>query len=143
MGASALQPNAFWNSGILLDHAVDAVFARRVLVHLRHHAGEFGTLVFAPDLCPTHKEALVRSKSIGGLLRSVSQHIKQGHMSNAHAAVVGGVLAQGELAANVHVIDRDEAVVFIDEAGLEVVELLAVFVRPPVVQVALGINWLP
>src|SRR4029079_2345419 len=54
-------------------------------------------------------------------------------------AVVGRVLAERQLSVDMHVVDGDEAVVFVDEALRAALEVLRVLGRPPVVQVALRV----
>ena len=63
-----------------------------------------------------------------------------GHVGEDEAAVVGGVLAEGELAVDVDVIDGDEAAVLVDEAVGAGFEVLLVVGCPPVAEVAVGVE---
>ena len=63
-----------------------------------------------------------------------------GHEGEQKATVVGGVLAEGELAVDLDVVDGGEGAVFVDEAVGAGGEVLEVFGGPPVVEVALGVE---
>ena len=63
-----------------------------------------------------------------------------GHEGEQQAPVVGGVLAQGELAVDVDIVDRGKGAVLVDfaiGAGGEVLEVVG---GSPVVEVALGVE---
>src|ERR1039457_3886368 len=126
--------------GHVSDHAVDSESPRRVLIDPRHHAGELRTVILAPDLAPADEQTLLGGEAVNGLLRSAAEHIQQSHVCKAQAAIVGSIFAQRQLSANVNVIHRNEAVVLVDEASLQLIELLAVLGSPPVAQVSLSIE---
>ncbi len=79
------------------------------------------------------------------VLPSPGERVEQRHVGDAQAAVVGGVLAEGELAVEVLGGDavvrgrRFEAVVLLDFAVGALVELLAVFGGLPLAQVAVAV----
>ena len=107
IGCPALQPNAFWNSGM---------FETTPLT--RNLPGECGSIaarmrarlfavVRAPDLAPAEEEALLGREAVDLLSRSAAvDHVEQRHQGDAQAAVVGGVLAERQLAVQLHVVDR-------------------------------------
>jgi hypothetical protein len=111
-----------------------------VLIDSGHHAGVFRTLSLAPDLAPAHEQTLLGREAVNRLLRRVTQNIQQSHIGNSQPTVVCSILAQRQLPANVNVIHRDETVILLDEACLQLVELFTVFGSPPITQVSLGIK---
>src|SRR5581483_10810976 len=67
------------------------------------------------------------------------QVIVQGHAGDAQAAVVGGVLTQGELAVQLYIVDCGETGVLVDDALGTLLKFFGVFLGPPVVQVAVSV----
>ena len=65
---------------------------------------------------------------------------KQGHPRKPQAAVVGGVLAERELALHMQVVHSDEAVVFVHPTIRALLEALCVIGRPPILKIALRIE---
>jgi hypothetical protein len=62
--------------------------------------------------------------------------LHQRHPREADAAVVGHVLAERQLAVQLHVVDRRVAAVLLVDAGGALLERLAVGRRPPLAHVA-------
>ena len=68
--------------------------------------------------------------------------VQVGHVGEEQASVVGSVLTQGELAVDVDVIHDDELAIFVYEAVGLAFELLCILRRPPVAEIALGVELL-
>ena len=140
MGSPALHENAFWNSGML-----------ETVPFMRHRPGlcgsvwassrEISGVAFWHQICaqPRNRRwsAVNPSMAAGSLPASV---FVQRHVRDAQAAVVGHVLAQRQLAVQLHLVHRRVGAVLVHHAGGSLLELLAVGVRPPVRHVALRVE---
>src|ERR1051325_2997855 len=144
-GLARLAAPGFLELRHVLDYAVHAEIAGGVLIvdgqEPRHLVG----LVLAPDLSPADEYALLRRKAIDrpGRLARVSQRLHQRHVSDAQAAVVRSVFTERKLAAHVNVIHRDELVILINQALSTLFEGLFIFRRPPVLEIAFGVEERP
>ena len=110
-------------------------------IHLHQHSREWVRPVFAPNICPSQEEALLCRETIDGRGFFPGQQAHHSHVRNAHAAIVGNVLAQRQLAIHLQVVDRGEPRVLIGHARGALVELLAILFGPPVAQVSLRIEF--
>ena len=87
-------------------------------------------LVLAPHLPEAQKETLFRRVSVDGGALAV-QRVFHGHVGDAHPAVVSGVLAQRQLAVQLHVIHGGETGKLVGDTGRALFERGAVGRRPP------------
>src|SRR5215472_8436657 len=103
--------------------------------------------VLAPDLSIRQEEPLLWREAIDRLYRSGANDLGQRHVCQFQAAVVGGVLAQRELAIELHftlvVFYGDEARIFVCRAVGPLLKLLVILRRPPVAEVALRVVLAP
>ena len=138
IGWPALQPKALANSGMFCTTPFT-----------RQRPGECGSMidapprflvggVLAPELGEGEEEALLGREAVDLGQVFARDPVHQGHVGDADAAVVGGVLAQRELAVQLHVVDGGEAGILVGDAAGALLERLAVLGRPPVAQVARG-----
>src|SRR5713101_5959412 len=103
------------------DGADDAVSAGRVRFGLRELAGRLLGHVLAPHVGEAEEEALLRGEAVDERARLALQRLLQRAERDVRAAVVGGVLAQREMAVQVDVavlgiLDAHEAVVLLRDA---------------------------
>src|SRR5438270_1410326 len=102
----------------------------------------FRSGILAPDLGKAQEEALLRSKSVLGLggFGIFGHGFAQRHERDAQAAIVGRILAQGQASVEVNIVYGDKRAVLIGDAAGALFEFFAVFLRPPVGEVALSIK---
>src|SRR5208282_521272 len=107
------------------------------------HALVFRTPFFAPDPRETKEESLLWGVAINLLAFFsgfvVCDHVPERRQSNACPTVIGGVFAERESAIELEIVNRDKIAVLIGDTTDALFKLLAIFGRPPVVQVALRI----
>src|SRR6185503_14795384 len=101
--------------------------------------------VLAPHVGEAEEEALLRGEAVDVHARLALQGLLERAERHAGAAVVGGVLAQGEAAVQVDVpvdgiLDGHELVVLLGDAVRALLEGGEVLRRPPVLEVALGVE---
>ena len=121
-------------------YAVDAKISGRMRIGLGTKARKFGPTAFAPHLREAQEKALVGGESVTRRRLLTGEVILERHVGEAHAAVIGRVLAERELAVDVDVVDDREAAVFVHDARGTLVEGFRVGRRPPVAQIAFGIE---
>src|SRR5579864_3950579 len=113
-------------AGLIDDRSVGAEVIGGVGVGLDLRADYLGAGVFAPVLAEGDVEALRAGEAVDLLVDVDAVLLRArevGHVGEDQAAVVGGVLAERQLAVDVDIVDGDEAAVLVDEAagaGLEV-----------------------
>ena len=112
-------------------------------VGLRQHSLAFWPRVLAPALTVAHEEPLFRRETVDGLSRRGRQRRDVGHQRNPQTAVVGGILAERQLAVHLDVVHRGEVRILVDDAGGPLLEAFGVGGRPPVLQVALRVELAP
>ncbi len=141
MGRRFLAAEGGGEAGLVLDDAVDADGIGGVGVGEDEGADGFGVGVLAPVLRVGDVEALRAGEAVDLLVDVdvlIFGALEVGHEGEEHAAVVGGVFAEGEAAVDLDVVDGGEAAVLVGEAVGAGLEVLEVFGCPPVVEVALG-----
>src|SRR6185437_9746230 len=122
------------------DDAVDAELAGRVGIDGGQHARSLGANVLAPDLAVAEEEALLAVVAVNGGVGLVGEGGLHRHVGDAGTAAVAEILAERELAVDLDAGDGAEVVVLVDQASGAFGEGLGVGGRPPVAQVALGIE---
>src|SRR5579863_3265496 len=100
----------------------------------------FRPLVAAGPLSRANEKPLFGSESIDGLQLLVPGGILPGHPREDGSAQVGRVLAQGQLAVDLHVVDYGVLRILVADTGGALDELLAILLGPPVAQVALAVE---
>src|SRR5205807_4349121 len=103
------------------------------------HAQVFRTLIGAGPLGKTHEESLIRRKAVGGLQVLAFVGVFPRDVAQYLAAQVGHIFTQGKLAVDVDVIHNHILSVLVLDALGAFVELLPVFLGPPVFQIAFGV----
>src|ERR1700733_5611330 len=98
------------------------------------------TLVFAGPLSEADEETLVRSEAVDWLEMLVLRGVLPGDVGDERAAEVGYVFAAGELAVDVDIVDDDVVGKLLTLAVDAVFEVLRVFLGPPVLEVAFGVE---
>ena len=107
----------------------------------RHqHARDGIRAVLAPDVRPAQEETLLRGQAVNRWRLFPGHRADQRHVRDPHSTVVGGVLAQGQLAVELQIVHRHEAAVLVLGALGALFELLLVVGRPPVAQVAVRVE---
>src|SRR6266404_7965609 len=100
----------------VLHDAVRSELPRRVRVGLHLQPELFGAGAATPTLSVTQKELLDRRVAV---LLSCQVDVlslcigEEGNVGQTQAAIVGRVLAQGQLAVDLHVVDGDKVTVFL------------------------------
>ena len=115
-------------------------------MRVRHRADAqvFRTIVFASPLCVADEESLLRREAVAHRLLRFLRH--RGHLglpchpAQDQAAQVGDVLAQRELAVDLDVVDDRVLRVLVDDALRALFERLRILLRPPVLQVTVGVE---
>ena len=115
-GRIRLAAEAFWNSGMLRTTPFTRYLPVECSLACAIMRANSGRVALAPYLAKPRKKRWSGVKPSLGF-SGIGQHIEQRHVRDAQAAVVGGVLAQRELAINVYVVNRDKAVIFLDQAA--------------------------
>src|SRR6185437_4144551 len=102
----------------------------------------FICLVLAPHLGKAEPETLISRKAFFGLseFRILLDALAQRHQSDVAAAIVRSVLTQSEPAVEVNALQRRELAVLVGDTAGALLEFLAVRIRPPVAEIALGIE---
>src|SRR5437868_3906091 len=95
--------------------------------------------VHAAPLCPSQKEALLRSVTVDGRVCTATLTLKC-HSRKLQAAVVSDVLSQSEVAVYLYVIHRGVGRILAYEARRTQVIVPGIFLRPPIAHVALAIE---
>jgi len=133
--------------GYVHDDTADTKCIGRMRIDLGEHAQELRTLIRAVILCITQKKLLLRRKRLLGLLLGCRDGGRIGcearherDEGEAQAAIIGGVLAEGEFAVDFDVVDCGELTVFVGNAAGLLFELFLVLRCPPVVEVAVGVE---
>src|ERR1700722_14140444 len=96
------------------QHAVHAIAPIGMRIDLSAHAGCFRPDVLAPDLAVAQEKALLRRESLDLGLGLAVQRLHQRHESQVHAAVVGRVFTQRELAVQMHIVHWRKSGIFFD-----------------------------
>src|SRR5215470_1308220 len=101
--------------------------------------------VFAPDAPKAEKKSLIWSVAVDRLPRFLvlGYQLVQSHERDAGTAIIGGVLAQSQLAIQLEVANGGEAAVFISYATCALFEFSGVCCCPPIAQIAFGIVLAP
>ena len=131
----------FGEGGHVRERPVDTELSERVRVIDDSLARGLGAYVLRPHLRPTEEEALLRRKTCDCFrTRLAFERLLVGRVSDGQAAEVGDRLADDELAYLMQSRLDLESVELLDDAVRPLVELLEVFVRPPLHKVAVGVE---
>ena len=116
---------------------VDAPFAEGMRVGLGEQANLLVADVARPDIGVGEEESLLRGEAVGIVAKGLGRHeFLEGGEGYLQAAMVGDVLAQGELAVGVEVGQHLDGVEVVDEDTSPLLEAGGVVSRPPVLEVA-------
>ena len=125
--------------GYVHQRADDAELVGGVWVGLHALAQRFGALMAVPRLGIAQEEALLGRESVDFLLRFGLRDTLKGRVGNGQAAEVGQVLPHRQLAVDVRRIEGREGIKLLAHHGGAGRKPFAVFLGPPVAQVALGV----
>ena len=119
---------------------VDAVASQRVDVHLGELENTLGTDIRSPNSCISKEETLLRSEAVHLVLvdLTLSHSVHHSKVADVQTSVVGDVLTEGEGTVGIgfRIVENLDSVEGVDKDLLVVVEVLRVFLGPPVVEVA-------
>src|ERR1039458_5190761 len=112
----------------------------------RDQSFKLRTLLAAPILRESQEKLLQRRIAIGGLVPQINAVLRrprqQRHARPPRSAVVGPLFAERELAVQLGA-SHAELCVLVDNALRLLVELVAAFLRPPVLQIAMPVELPP
>ena len=96
--------------------------------------------ICTPHLCESQKESLVCRQPVNLQRLLTAQNIHQRHVRQTQPAIIGNVLAFSQLPVQLQIASHNKfAILFLNAAG-PLVELFRVGRRPPVHQIAFGIE---
>src|SRR5580704_13513596 len=127
----------------ILHYAVHPELPGRMRIGLHLQAELLRAGAAAPTLPVSEEELLHRSIAVLLLCQVNALPLGIGQkrdVSQTQAAIVGGVLAQRQLAVYLHVIDRDEVAVLLHFAVRFLVKVFAILGGPPVREVAVTVE---
>src|SRR6185295_238006 len=127
----------------VLDHAVYAILRPGMRIRQSVQTRGFLLRVLAPALRVAYEEALLRSELIDLGQALAGNLVEKRHVGDPQSAVIGRILAQSELAVQLDVFGYGELRVLIRQAVRALFEFRRVLCRPPVAQVAFGIEFPP
>src|SRR5271165_4963175 len=143
-GLSLMAAEGFAELVEILHGAVHPEHPWRMGIGAGGDAGRFVGDVLTPDLSIGDEEALGRSVAVDLLRHGVAslagEDAHEGLISDANAAVIGGIFAESELAVQLLSGDGLEAAVLLDLATRAILKSSAVCRGPPVLNVALAIE---
>src|SRR5206468_3275256 len=87
--------------------------------------------LLAPDLGEAEEEALLGGEAVDRPLRPAGELLLERRVGDPQTAVVGDVLAQGQAAVDLDVVDRGVARVLVGNAARPLLELRGVGVHSP------------
>src|SRR6218665_4159443 len=126
--------------GHVAHHAIHPVLARRVRMREELLAQCVLAIERAPHLAPAEEEALVTREALDDRRFLAPERQLVGLEGHGQATQVADVLTQGELAIDVHALDRAEARVLVGQEPGALLEGGLVLRAPPVPQVAIAIG---
>ena len=100
-------------------------------------------VILAGPLREADEEALIRREAVDRLQLLVLGRMLPRHVRDQRAAQVGNVFPAGELAVDVDVVDDDVGRKLVAQAVDALFEVLRILLRPPVLQVAFGVELPP
>src|SRR5580704_16479174 len=110
-------------------------------ISLDHHLLGLGTGLVAAELAPRDKELLIRRKAVYRRRRCFSLlRFLKGEVGDLHAAKVAYALTQNQLAVYVNVAVDGIAIELPRNTRCLLVEVLEIFVVPPVLQPPLSVK---
>src|SRR6202011_5390357 len=92
-------------------------------------------LILTGPLCIAHEKALFRRQTVARLQLSAGRLRPPGHVRKDQTSQVCYILAEGQAAIDVNVVDHDILSVLFDDALSPLLELMRIGVRPPVLEV--------
>ena len=104
------------------------------------HAFGFVAGVGTPALSVADEEALLGSEAVDRFQFLAAGFTLPGHVSQHQPAQIGDIFAHGQLAVDLDVIHGDILRILVGDATGALVKLFAILRRPPVAQIALGIE---
>src|SRR6266851_9821249 len=139
-GLSSLAAEGGGELGQIGDDAVDAGESGGVGIGEGLDAAVGLAGVLAGPLGEADEEALVGGEAVYGLKIGGFGRLLPGDVGDEGSAEVGYVFSAGELAVDVDVVDDDVGGELVAEAVDAVLEAFGVVLRPPVLEVALGVE---
>src|SRR5215472_12801393 len=124
----------------IYHQAVDPVLARRVWIGDGAYTQILRTLVLTGPLRVADEEPLVGRKAVAFIQMLIFGSGFPRCVRQDQPAQVCDVLALGELAVDLDVVDDDVLGILIDHALAALLELLGIVLAPPVAQITLGVE---
>src|ERR1051325_8545010 len=117
-------------------NTVYSKLAGRMRVRFGSHSRRFRSAGSTPQLSVAQEELLLRRVPIDLFQRMSGHPVHERHESQANAAVVSRILAQGQFPIQMDAGDRAERPILLDDTIGTFLESLAVFRSPPVAKIA-------